>query len=152
MIPLSLKLVEQEVQPEGKRKKVRVLSLTAPYSLTEIQKYAQIPPGRVLLLPPPDTEAPDDLFPQEILEQGIPGIDEELLQVWEDVKGKMSNLTLKEAQIAKWFKDHYQIEASLKDFESSFPLDKFTKEQLSRFLISLTAYEEKVRQRKLLQG
>ena len=30
MIPLSLKIVEQEVQPEGKKKTVRILSLTAP--------------------------------------------------------------------------------------------------------------------------
>ena len=67
MLPLSLKLIEQEVQPEGKKKTVRVLRLTAPYSLAEIQRYAQIPPGQALLLPPPDNEAPDDLFPPEVL-------------------------------------------------------------------------------------
>ena len=46
MIPLSLKLVEKEVQVDGKTKTVRILNLTAPYSLIEIQRYAQIPPGQ----------------------------------------------------------------------------------------------------------
>jgi hypothetical protein len=69
MIPLSLKLIEQDVLPEGKKKTIKILSLTAPYSIAEIQKYAQIPPGQALLLPVPDCEAPDDLFPPEVLKQ-----------------------------------------------------------------------------------
>ncbi len=70
MLPLLLKIEPQEVQPEGVKKHVYVLTLTAPYSLVEIQRYAQASPGQVLLLPPPDTEAPEDLFPQEVLEHG----------------------------------------------------------------------------------
>ena len=69
MIPLSLRLVKKEVQPEGCVKTIYVLELTWTQSLAELQKFAQIPPGQVLLLPPPDNEAPDDLtFPKVTLE------------------------------------------------------------------------------------
>lgn len=154
MLPLSLKLVEQEVQPEGSKKKVHVLNLTLPYTLAEIQKYAQIPPSKVLL-PTPDTEAPDDLFPQEIIDQDtevpsdkeetledIPFIDEKLLQCWDMAKGKIKTLGLKESQVARWFQKQ-GIEVTLKDFEPAFPSDKFTAEALGRFVDSLSLYEER---------
>lgn len=154
MMPLSLKLVEQEVQPEGKRKTVHVLTLTAPYTLADIQKYAQVPPGQVLILPPPDTEAPEDLFPQDVLEQDrngpideIPAIDEELLQAWEKVKSQVGKLDLKDSQVSRWFKRLYQIEASLEDFESVLPGDKFTAEMLSRFCDSLAIYEDRLKRK-----
>ena len=146
MIPLSLKLVEQKVQPEGRIKTVRVLSLTAPYSLAEIQKYAQMPPGQVLLLPPPDTEAPDDLFPQEVLKQksvlgDIPSIDEEMLQIWERVRNKIRQLDIQDAQIARWFKSHYQLEVSLFDFDAAVPPAKLTADKLSGFYDAIERYE-----------
>jgi len=154
MIPLSLKLVEQEVQPEGKRKTIHVLNLTANYTLAEIQKYAQIPPGQVLLLPPPDTEAPDDLFPQDVLEQGqdepaddIPFIDEEMLRAWENARGHIGRLGLKESQVQRWFSRLYGIGVSVKDFESKLPLEKFTAEMLSRLCDSLAIYEDRLRRK-----
>ena len=64
MIPLSLQLVEKEVQPEGHNKTAWVLNLAPTYSLMETQRYAQMPPEQALVLPPPDSEAPDDLFPK----------------------------------------------------------------------------------------
>ena len=67
MIPLKLKLIEQDVQPEGKKKKVHVLSLETPYSFAEIAQYAQMSPMQVFLPPPEVEEAPEDLFPEEVL-------------------------------------------------------------------------------------
>ena len=156
MIPLSLKLVPLEVQPEGHRKTVHVLSLTANYTLAEIQRYARIPPGQALLLPPPDTEAPDDLFPQEVLEQGqaaakdeeLPPIDEELLQAWEKVKKEIRKRELQSAQVSLWFDQFHDTEVSLADFEAAVPPAKFTVEMLSSFYEALVAYEEKSRQRR----
>ena len=145
MIPLSLKLVEQEVQPEGRRKTVRVLSLTAPYTLTEIQKYAQIPPGQTLLLPPPDSEAPDDLFPDEILEtkestKDTAQMDEELVWLWDKAKSKIWQFDIQDSQIANWFQRNYRIEAALSDFDSPLPPAKFTAEQLQRFCKAIEHY------------
>jgi hypothetical protein len=146
MIPLSLKLVEQEVQPEGRKKTVRVLSLSAPYSLVEIQKYAQIPAGQSLILPPPDSEAPDDLFPEEVLEQDrsaddIPKVDERLLQIWEKVKNKIYQLDVQDAQISIWFLDNYQLYVVRGDFDLPLPPTKLTMERLSHFLHAIERYE-----------
>jgi len=145
MIPLSLKLVEQEVQPEGRRKTVRVLSLTAPYTLTEIQRFAQIPPGQVLLLPPPDTEAPDDLFPDEVLRSEgeateSTGIDRQLIWLWDKAKSKIWQLDIQDSQIADWFQRNYRLNVRLKDFDLITPPEKLTAEQLSHFCQAVERY------------
>ncbi len=61
MIPLVLSLGPREVAPDGKKKIVHILNLTAPFSLTQLQERAQLPPGRAML-PAPDTSRPDLLF------------------------------------------------------------------------------------------
>ncbi|MEA3443021.1 MAG: hypothetical protein U9R04_06125 [Chloroflexota bacterium] len=78
MIPLTLKLVPQEVHPGGLRKIVHVLSLDIPGTMTEMPRYAQAAPGQAIL-PAPDVEPPEDLFPPEILadEEGSPPAPEE---------------------------------------------------------------------------
>jgi len=68
MIPLTLSLVPQEVQPEGRRKTVHVLTLTSPYSLIELRSRADEPLGLVAL-PDAEEEMPEDLFPEGVLEQ-----------------------------------------------------------------------------------
>jgi hypothetical protein len=142
MLPLSLKLVEQEVQPEGKRKTVRVLNLTAPYSLVEIQRYAQMPPGQVLLLPPPDNEAPDDLFPEEVLgkdeaPRSIAGIDKELILLWDRVKSKVWQMDVQDSQIANWFQRNYKMDVNLSDFDLLYPPSRITAGHLEHFLKTL---------------
>ncbi len=153
MIPLFLKLVPQETYPEGKSKNIYVLSLTASYTLAEIQRYACIPPGQALLLPPPDIEAPDDLFPQEVLEQkihcaisDIPTVDEALLQIWNKVKKQLKKRGVQSAQVSLWFDQLHNEEVNLSDFEAIVPPAKFTIEMLSHFYDALVAYEEKLKQ------
>jgi len=68
MIPLILKLVPQEAHPNGFKKTVYVLSLDIPGKLTDMLKYARMPPGKAIL-PAPDTEPPEDLFPAPVLEE-----------------------------------------------------------------------------------
>ena len=70
MIPLRLRLVPQDVQPEGKKKTVHVLQLVAPYSVSELLDYAKLKPAQILL-PAPEAGPPDDLYPEEILEQEV---------------------------------------------------------------------------------
>jgi len=64
MIPLELHLGPQTVQPEGRKKVVRVLNVVAPYKLAGLLNAATKPPAE-LLLPSPDTDVPDDLFPSD---------------------------------------------------------------------------------------
>jgi len=66
MIPLILRLVPQEAHPNGFKKTVYVLSLDIPGKLTDMLKYTQTPPGKAIL-PTPDAEAPEDLFPSTVL-------------------------------------------------------------------------------------
>lgn len=61
MIPLVLSLGPQEVAPDGKKKIVHILNLTVPFSLVQLQEWAQLPPAKAML-PPPDTSRPDLLF------------------------------------------------------------------------------------------
>lgn len=153
MIPLTLKLVPQEVQPHGQLKTVYVLKLTVSHTLAEIQKYAQVPPSQALILPPPDSEVPDDLFPQEILEQEsrcsiseIPTAEEVLLQVWHKVKKQLKKREVQSAQVSLWFDQFHNEEVNLSDFEAMVPPARFTIEILSHFYDALVAYEEKLKQ------
>jgi hypothetical protein len=138
MIPLSLKLVEQDVEPEGVKKTARVLILTAPYTLTEIQRFAQIPPGQSLILPPPDSEAPDDLFPDEVLEAGygpkIPQRDNELINLWDKAKRLVWQIDMQDYQVAHYFSKYHHMEVHLKDFDYPLPPTRFTAEILLGFI------------------
>lgn len=147
MLPLSLKLIEQAVQPEGKKKIVRVLSMTAPFSLAEIQRYAQIPPGQVLLLPPPDNEAPDDLFPDDVLgkeaaTKDIAAANKELILLWDRAKSRIWHFGIQDYQIFDWFEKNCHLTVRLRDFEPPVPPDKFTQEQLARFIKELERHTQ----------
>ena len=144
MIPLLLKLVEQPVQPEGFDKIAYVLNLSCPYSIAEIQKYAQVPPGQALL-PPPDSEAPDDLFPQlkkapsEPLKETT-NPNEELSDLWTKAKSKVYHHDIQDNQIANWFEKNFHISVRLKDFEAISPPAGLTVVALSRFCHSVDLY------------
>lgn len=139
MIPLSLRLIEKEVEVDGKKKTVRVLYLTASYTLAEIQKFAQMPPGQVLVLPPPDSEAPDDLVPEEIVNQGNVRLEDgvterDLIKLWDRTKSKVWQLDIREHQLKQWFEKNCHISVYMDDFNWPLPPAKFTAEGLNRFL------------------
>jgi len=145
MIPLSLELIEQEVQPGGWLKTTYVLRLTCPHSLVEVQRFAQGPPAQALLLPPTDSEAPDDLFPGEPVRasetaQKPAGPDEKLLDLWAKTKSKIWHFDVQNSQIANWFEKNYHLEVSLMDFDPPAPPAKFTAEMLSAFCRSIERY------------
>lgn len=72
MIPLILKLEKVEVSPEGKKKNVYVLNLATSFSMEDLmEQLKSLPPGQAILPSPADTEAPDDLFPQEVLDSEL---------------------------------------------------------------------------------
>jgi hypothetical protein len=145
MIPLSLQLVEQEVQPEGWLKTAHVLKITYPHSLVEIQRYALIPPWKALLLPPPDSEAPDDLFSQEEPEasetpEPIPDKDQRLVDLWAKAKSKIWHFDIQDSQIANWFEKNCHLTVRLEDFEPPVPPAKLTAKVLSLFCQSVDRY------------
>jgi hypothetical protein len=141
MIPLSLQLIEKPVQPDGYDKIAYVLKLTCYLSLVDAQKFARMPRGEALL-PPPDSEAPDDLFPRIKRVSPEPpketsGTDEELLDLWTKAKSKVYHYDIQDYQIANWFEKNFHIIVRLKDFEAITPPAKLTLEALSRFCDSV---------------
>ncbi len=143
MIPLSLQLVEQEVQPEGWCKTAHVLNLTCPHSLAEIQRYAQIPPGQALLLPPPDSEAPDDLFSAPAnaeTRETVQDKEQRRIELWTKIKSKIWHFDIQDSQIANWFEKNCHLNVRLQDFEPPVPPAKFTVEILTLFCESIDRY------------
>jgi len=144
MIPLSLQLIEQPVQPDGCDKIAYVLKLTCSLSLADAQKFARLPRGEALL-PPPDIEAPDDLFPwitrvdSQLPKQTLDANDE-LLDLWTKAKSKIYHYDIQDYQIANWFEKNFHITFRLKDFEAVTPPAKLTLEALSRFCHSVDRY------------
>jgi hypothetical protein len=142
MIPLSLHLVEQGVDPEGWSATAYVLKVTSPYSLAKMQRFAQEPPAEALLLPPPDSEAPDDLFPPGPLKasetsQAPSSPDEKLLDLWARIKIKIYHFEIQDSQIANWFDKNYRLEVGLLDFDPPRPPAELTAEMLSAFCQSI---------------
>lgn len=68
MIPLVLKLISQRAHPNGVGKTVYVLSLDMVGTLAGLMQAGQQRSWKVSL-PDSDDEAPDDLFPGEVLEE-----------------------------------------------------------------------------------
>jgi len=144
MIPLSLQLVEQPVQPDGNDKVAYVLKLNCNLFLVEAQRFAQVPRGRALL-PPPDSEAPDDLFPARPsrvgkTDQALPDPDKKLIDLWTRAKSKIMHFDIQNSQIAGWFDKNYHIEVGLLDFDPPVPPVIFTAEILSAFCQSIDRY------------
>jgi hypothetical protein len=142
MIPLLLHLVEREVDPGGWPATAYVLKVTSAHSLAQMQRLAQGPPAEALLLPPPDSEAPDDLFPLRPAKEAKSGqtpatIEEAILDLWARVKNKIWHHEIQDSQIANWFDRNYHLEVNLMDFEPSRPPAKLTAEMLSAFCHSI---------------
>jgi len=145
MIPMSLHLVKMEVEPEEWLGPAYYLNITCPYSLSEVQKLAEGPAAKALLLPPPDSEAPDDLIPPVPARvEKTPVVsttpNETLLDLWARVKHKIWNFEIQDSQISNWFDKNYRLEVRLLDFEPPRPPEKFTAEMLSAFCQSIDRY------------
>jgi hypothetical protein len=142
MIPLVLRLVEMQVRPNDVPKTVYVLEATFQGSQADLQRWASIPPGRVLLIPPPGREAPGEPYPPRPSDRKgkAPDASEEaegLMQLWARAKGKIWHHGIPEPQIARWFESNYGVAVGLKDFDPPIPPDKLTAAMLSRFCDSV---------------
>ena len=70
MIPLTLALGPIEVTPLGQKKKtVHIMHIKKDVKLADLAKLALLPPARVLIPEPEVEEAPEDLYPPEVLSQ-----------------------------------------------------------------------------------
>jgi hypothetical protein len=107
-----------------------------------MQRFAQRPPAQALLLPPPDSEAPDDLFPlkpaRKAQQAQPPAIsDEQLLDLWVVIKHKINQYDIQNYQIANWFDKNYHLEVNSLDLDLVRPPARLTAEMLSAFCQSI---------------
>jgi hypothetical protein len=140
MIPLTLALGPIEVSPPGiKKKTVYVMHIKKDIKLADLARIAQLPAAQVLLPEPEVEEAPEDLFPPELLAEAkapptaepaahtvgaaAPTSKTELSPeepreprtdhytiVWQSVKALLKETRPKGDLVAKWFKNHFKID------------------------------------------
>jgi len=68
MIPMKMSVVPQDVSPEGKRKTVWVLKLVVQQSFDELVLLPALPRANVCLPSVDTTEAPEDFYPEGLIE------------------------------------------------------------------------------------
>jgi hypothetical protein len=117
-----------------------VLLPTLPIEKT--RKFAQYPTIPALVLPPPDNEAPDDLYPDQVLTKeprNKGSKDDVLVELWDRAKRKVWSFEIQNYQIARYFAEHH-LEVGLKDFELPLPPEKLKTEHLKGFLTEIDPY------------
>lgn len=134
MIPFSLILEDQEVQPDGQYKVVKVLDIIPTFSIEDTIKLARLSPESAFVFPPPDNEAPEDLIPEKNLETQDETDEERIFHLWDKAKSKVWQMDIQNYQIEHFFQKNYKIEVGLKDFFLITPPHKFNIENLTGFL------------------
>ena len=121
MIPLTLKLVPQQAQADGKKKTIHVLQLVAPYTFQELLNLVGRSAKEIFLLPAAE-EPPEDIFPDEVITEPAPNPTQEFAPVvieWQklrDLQKKINELPdiandpkkqVTDAHIKSWFTHKY---------------------------------------------
>lgn len=166
MIPLTLSIGPCEVSPEGRKKTVWVLSLTSPYTILELNKFAQLPSGQALMLSDPLTEAPEDLYPDGVLEEEsspelgfqeappsqpaalewFPDIPEaeERKQLWEKIQKAVGSQAVTTQQLLSWFSQHH-ITLSPAQVNAKSPPESVKIDTLRLLEMGLKNYQAKMK-------
>lgn len=163
LIPLTLALVPLQVQPEGVKKTVHVLRLTAPYKLADLLRHAKLPAGESFILPPPDLEPPDDLFPEE--EPTEPPVEatvesffqedeqpaarqlteaEERAATWVAIKGVLAKGVVKPHQLVAWLRKEANVAIALPDVDKPEAPSEVPTPALRRLHDALAQYQLKL--------
>lgn len=153
-IPLTLKVGPIEVNPPGTGKKtVYIMSLHAEVKLGEIMRQALLPPGRVLTPEPLLEEAPDDLFPAEVLAEreaeavdtkmetppdtgaawDALGVDKERQVEWEAIRKLMPDLRVNSKTARSYFTNVFDISISPEELDKETVPTALTLHMLREF-------------------
>jgi len=169
MIPLILKLVPQQVQPEGKKKTIHVLELVSPYTFTELLQLTGRSPKDIFLLPAAE-EPPDDLFPPEVIgdednqeaesptdapstardkteapaapADKPPAAQENPLKAWAEVVELFKEVKPDEKRVQAWWRSACRLEVTSADFKRKSAPEKFGATMIITFRDKLKALKE----------
>lgn len=114
MIPLTLKLVPQQAQADGKKKTIHVLQLVAPYTFQELLNLVGRSAKEIFLLPAAE-EPPEDLFPPEVIEEKqieaakpqLPSVDQERQTHWKNIIDLANKHMITARQVRAGFAQEY---------------------------------------------
>jgi len=162
-IPLTLTLGPIEVNPPGTGKKtVYIMHIKSDVKLADIIKKALLPPGRVVVPEPEIEEAPDDLFPPEVLElqeakpakvspppkeEDLFGLDKERQDEWAKIRELSGDFGSKLGRVKVNAKTAQSYFASVCDV--SVPLEAFAEEKVP---LALTVHHLKEFRQRLEQS
>jgi len=121
-IPLTLVLGPYNVNPPGTgQKTVHIMRLKSDVKLSDVIRRAMLPPARVIVPTPEVEEAPEDLFPAEVIEnhpelvagrepeQPFPGLDEERQAEWEAITKLMGQVNVNERGARSFFANVHDV-------------------------------------------
>lgn len=176
MIPLALSLKPTEVTPEGGTKKtVHILHLGSAATLADIQKAALLPPAKALLPapePPEEEGAPEDLYPEAVLEEAAtpapreepppdkdlfpedvpapatPGGPEEARLLWQEIKALRVQANVSNEKVRSWFRKNCELELFPMEVEADVPPAAVTVAMLKRLHLSLKQYQPRLEEKK----
>lgn len=129
-IPLTLAVGPLEVSPRGTGKKtVYIMHIRSDVKLADVVKKAMLPPGRVIVPEPEIEEAPDDLFPPELLEvqerepsEPTPPPDEDLFglvverqELWTAIRKLMGEVHVNEKAARSYFANVCDVSVALEE-------------------------------------
>ena len=159
-IPLTLTIAPLEVNPPGISKKtVYIMHIKSDVKLSDIIKTAMLPPGKAIMPDPEIEEAPDDLYPKEVLEiaeaqrpepevapaeEDLFGLDAERQEHWEKIRDLTGDFGQREGSIRVNAKTTQSYFANVCDL--SIPLEVLASEKVPP---SLTVHHLKEFRQKL---
>lgn len=128
-IPLTLKLLPLDVTPRGiSTKTVQILHVRTDVRLRDVLIQARQPPAQLLMPDPVSEEAPDDLYPPEVLElhegqeeaaappagdEDIFGLEKERQDAWTAIRELMPTVRVDEKTARSYFANVCDVSLSL---------------------------------------
>ena len=147
-IPLTLSLGPYDVSPPGISKKtVHIMHISTDVKLADIIKRAMLPPGRVLVPEPELEEAPDDLFPKEVLElheaqpeeppppveEDLFGINAESQEEWAAIRKLMGEVRVNEKTARSYFANVCDVSVTIEELAKETVPPALTVHMLKEF-------------------
>ena len=130
-IPLTLALGPQVVSPPGTgTKTVYILHIKSDIKLADVIRKAQLPPGRVIVPEPEIEEAPEDLYPKEVLElqeaqptetpppaeeEDLFGLDKERQDEWAVIRKLMADVHVNEKTARSYFANVCDVSVTIEE-------------------------------------
>lgn len=143
-IPLTLSLGPVTVNPPGTgQKTVYIMHIKTNFKLADIIKTAMLPPGRAIVPAPELEEPPEDLFPEQVIDQEpvvveqpdpiTAEVNHERQTEWEAIRELMTEVKVNEKTARSYFANVCDVSVPLEDLTSDKVPQALTVHMLREF-------------------